>query len=264
MSLFALEIVLFAYHIRQWNLPKVFKYAVLLIILNDALGTVCGCAYVYYFLVDLARAPQWPLAVIFISTCSSALIEQLYLIRRYWKVIAAIICAVTDVLITFITVFTLRGIDTVWRSTQQLIRSVCVKAIASGAVVASVTVLALVPTFYTGNNRFIFDLFLLVTGRVYSLTIVVNLIHCATHAAPTNSLRISDSHGMRPTKPESSIVLASFHSSTGTQPESQSSLEAGIIAPSTPQACHVTFRSDNPARAAAHAAGGTLKSRASS
>ncbi|KAJ7192587.1 hypothetical protein GGX14DRAFT_479938 [Mycena pura] len=88
MSLFALEIVFFAYHMRQsrWNLP-VLKYAVLLMILNDALGTVCGCAYyVYYFLVDLARAPQWPLAVVLVSTGLSAFIEQSYLIRRYWKV----------------------------------------------------------------------------------------------------------------------------------------------------------------------------------
>lgn len=82
MLLFALEIVFFAYHMRRRNLSYVFKCAVLLVILNDALGTVCGCAYVYYFLVDLARVPQWPLAVVLVSTGFSAFTEQSYLIVR--------------------------------------------------------------------------------------------------------------------------------------------------------------------------------------
>lgn len=119
------------------------------------------------------------------------------------------------------------------------------------ASIATVRPLLLRATaLFSEPSRSVFSFFLLVMGRVYALTMVVNLVNCATHSAPSSSLHTP--------KRESSMAFQCvsvafqpavvYGASTGAQPESQSSLEAGIKleAPSAPEACHVSpFRSDS-------------------
>ncbi|KAJ7069489.1 hypothetical protein C8F01DRAFT_1078055 [Mycena amicta] len=125
-----------------------------------------------------------------------------------------------DVLIALAMVWTLSGINPVWRSTQHLIRAVCINALTSGAVVATVTILAVLPMLLHGRDLFekqsiaVLGIFFAVMGRVYSLTVIVNFIHrrAQYHAhAFANSLQMptpSDNVvvGSRPV----SVVVGSF------------------------------------------------------
>ncbi|KAK7022089.1 hypothetical protein R3P38DRAFT_2959295 [Favolaschia claudopus] len=203
---------------RPWKLPRSLFYGFLLFTLNDLLGTLCVYANAFITLLDDIDNPQWPAAALLISTGLSALIEQTFMVHRYWMVtrntiwslfitlfalahmslaiavvilgglynefatndplpltsIAAILCTVADVLIALSMVWSLSGFDVVSQSTKHLIRSICLNALASGAVVATVTVLAMITLLVESIDLHIFSVFFVIMGRIYSLTIIMN------------------------------------------------------------------------------------------
>ncbi|KAJ7451690.1 hypothetical protein FB451DRAFT_704794 [Mycena latifolia] len=108
-------------------------------------------------------------------------------------VIAAIICASTDVLIALSMVWSMSGINPMWASTQHLIRSVCINAVTSGAVVATVTLLAMITLIVKDiNEAAIFTPFFAAMGRVYALTVLVNFIHRHRRLSVPNSLHVTE------------------------------------------------------------------------
>ncbi|KAJ6584035.1 hypothetical protein DFH09DRAFT_1434175 [Mycena vulgaris] len=259
-ALFTLEVVLCVFYMQRWQLSRVYTWGFVLVLVNDTLGTVCVCANLFLFLVNQTDKTMWPVPVLLISTALSALIEQTFLVHRYWKVtqntiisvfimlvsvthmalsiaavclsapdggypvwaglsvsnlprIAAIICAAADVLIALSMVWSMSGIDPMWPSTQHLIRSVCINALTSGAVVATVTLLAMITLIVKDINSIVFSLFFATMGRVYSLTIVVNFIHRSQRSA-ANSLHITEhvqSHSHAHSHSMSIIVGDFFH-----------------------------------------------------
>ncbi|KAF8214960.1 hypothetical protein K438DRAFT_2008469 [Mycena galopus ATCC 62051] len=84
--LFTLEVVLCVLYMRRWKLGPLFYYGFVLFLVNDSLGTLCVYANLFLSLVELVEDPDWPVAVLLISTALSALIEQTFLVHRYWMV----------------------------------------------------------------------------------------------------------------------------------------------------------------------------------
>ncbi|KAJ7367359.1 hypothetical protein DFH08DRAFT_837270 [Mycena albidolilacea] len=82
---FTLEVILCFLYVRRWKLSPVFSYGFALFLVNDSLGTLCVYANMY-LTVTLVPAPQWPVPVLLLSTALSALIEQFYMVHRYWIV----------------------------------------------------------------------------------------------------------------------------------------------------------------------------------
>ncbi|KAJ6504628.1 hypothetical protein C8R47DRAFT_1102994 [Mycena vitilis] len=233
--LFTLEVALCVMYMRRWKLERHFHYGFLVFLVNDAVGSLAICANVYLVLVE-SKNLSWPISVLLISTALSALIEQTFLLHRYWMVtkntlwsacimllsvmhlalaisavalrgphgermaingftvtaIAAVICTVVDVLIALSMVRALLVIRPMSRSTKHLIRSVCINALATGVVVAAVTLLAMISTVVQSLNRNIFGTFFAIMGRVYSLTILVNFVQ-RNKQLPTNSVHVSQS-----------------------------------------------------------------------
>ncbi|KAJ7490456.1 hypothetical protein FB451DRAFT_1389245 [Mycena latifolia] len=124
--------------------------------------------------------------------------------------VSASLCAAADVLIALSIVWSLSGIRPMWRSTQQLIRVLCINALTSGAVVASVTLLAMVTQLVEGVIAIgaslpfplINLLFILMCatqfsvsssmGRVYSLTILVNIVVRNSQRDVVNSVHVTE------------------------------------------------------------------------
>lgn len=88
-------------------------------------------------------------------------------------------------------VWAMSGIHPVFSSTQYLVRSVCINAVTSGAVVATVTLLSMVQALLKDGNRIIFSMFFAILGRVYTLTVFVNFIHRNPRPSP-NSLHVTE------------------------------------------------------------------------
>ncbi|KAJ7160075.1 hypothetical protein C8R46DRAFT_1106893 [Mycena filopes] len=245
--LFTLQVVLSLFCVRRWAMRRALRGGLLLVVLNDAFGTLAVFVNAYRFVVE-GQEFGWPVGVLLVSTSLSALIEQAFMVYRYWKLVrhtawstvilllavahtvltvsavglgepqktfaiaygldmttvAAIICTVVDVLIALSMVWTLSGIDPVWRSTQHLIRAVCIRALTTGAVVATVTILAMVTLILRSPDRIVFDIFFSIMGRVYSLTILVNFIQQNRQLAAANSLQMTENN-LRPS-PVSVVV----------------------------------------------------------
>ncbi|CAK5270516.1 unnamed protein product [Mycena citricolor] len=212
---FAFEIALFGYYFSRWRLLALYRFGLIVLLVNDTLATLCIYVNTYESLVTSEENPI-VISTFLVSTGLSALVEQSILVHRYWKfskhtlfcallmllsgahfllsivsaayplhsrqqvhltTMAAIVCSVADILIAFSTVWTLSGISPVWRSTQAMIRAICLNALASGAVVAVVTLLAMVSDLLKETEKAsAFGIFFQVMGRVYSLTILVNFI----------------------------------------------------------------------------------------
>ncbi|KAJ6508339.1 hypothetical protein C8R45DRAFT_1089526 [Mycena sanguinolenta] len=232
--LFTLELMFCVIYMRRWKLNSLFYYGFILFLVNDSLGTLCVYANLFLSVVEMVQDPLWPIDALLISTGLSALIEQTFLVHRYWMVtkntiwstflmflavthmslaiasvalggpykdwaihkgltivrfspysavfwgltapsrLAAIICTVADVLIALSMVWSLTGFDRISESTQYLVHSVCINALATGAIVATVTLLSMITLLVQPLNRNIFGLFFVIMGRVYSLTILVN------------------------------------------------------------------------------------------
>ncbi|KAJ7080502.1 hypothetical protein C8R44DRAFT_69505 [Mycena epipterygia] len=270
MSLFTLEIALCFFYMRRWNLGRANKWGFFLMMINDTLGTLCVCANLFLFVVDGVHTLEWPVSTLIISSALSAIIEQTFLVHRYWKVtqntflsafimlvsashvalslasvvlgspnvnyyiapgvdmtaLASIICTIADLLISLSMVWSLSGIKPVWRSTQHLIRSVCINALTSGIVVASVTLLAMVTLLIQDLNRIFFTLFFAIMGRVYSLTVVVNFIHRNIRPTAVNSLYISDP-GELSASALASVSVGGFRASTTRSPRPSVRVEWG-------------------------------------
>nr|GAT59495.1 predicted protein [Mycena chlorophos] len=237
-ALYTLELALCAVNIPKWRLNRVFKLLFTAMLINDAFGVAVLYANAIQDTLGTLSVTDWPVRALLVSSVVSADLEQCYLIFRYWKVshasffaaflltlsvthtlialtsigviqpvtdkwslttIAGVVCTVEDALIAFATIWTLSGINPVWRSTQNLIRAVCLNALASGVVVATVTILAVLPVFVNGGARYVLNIFFASMGRVYSLTVIFNFIHRrAQHQAHAfaNSLHIPPTEAM--------------------------------------------------------------------
>ncbi|KAJ7701465.1 hypothetical protein B0H17DRAFT_1045535 [Mycena rosella] len=234
VSLFTVEVALCIFYMPQWKLRRTYQYGFAVLLMNDALGSICVCINLFMSMVQALDGSQWPIHTLLLSTALSAFIEQTFLLHRYWKItrntiasafimllvlahvaasiacvaleihhmdyisvgpnmarIAAILCTAADILIALSMVWSMSGINPVWSSTQQLIRSVCINALTSGAIVATVTLLAMVSLIVHNINASIFTLFFATMGRVYSITVLVNFIH-RTRPTAQNSLHITD------------------------------------------------------------------------
>ncbi|KAJ7016896.1 hypothetical protein C8F04DRAFT_1158972 [Mycena alexandri] len=220
------EIILFVYHLPRWTLKPVYKYGSYALLANDAVGTFAVCANAFLCAVDGPVRPLWPSHVLLISTALAAFMEQSFLIHRYYRVaigkvmsiflmliasahlvfaviaflfdqkieastIGAILCSFVDLLIALSICWSLSGIEPMWRSTQQLIRVLCINALASGTVVAAVTLLSSATTIAKGTNSIIFTLFYASNGRIYSLTILVNIIIRNAQRDDENTLHVT-------------------------------------------------------------------------
>ncbi|KAJ7274165.1 hypothetical protein C8J57DRAFT_1314836 [Mycena rebaudengoi] len=211
---YTVELIIFVQYLRRWS--------------------VSPAGYVFMLVITRIYQP-WILALLAISTSLSILIEQTYMVHRYWRVTrnnvvcgfimlmavllqiiavgvtlvhyndphyplaqtlstaSAIICTAANVLIVFFTIWSLSGINPVWRSTQHLVRAICVNTVTSGAVVATVTIFSLVSLLTNGITFMVFTLFYIGMGRVYSLTILINFITRNSKSnSVTNSLEISE------------------------------------------------------------------------
>ncbi|KAJ7022744.1 hypothetical protein C8F04DRAFT_233348 [Mycena alexandri] len=229
-ALFTLEVALSLFCLWCWTMPRASRCGLILILVNDTVGTFAVFANLFRFVVEGEQQENWPIAILLVSTALSAVIEQTFMVHRYWKVIrhtiwsafimllavahivmtvsavglgepykrvlihnvdmttiSLIICTVADVLIALSLVWSLSGIDPVWRSTQHLIRAVCVGALTTGAVVATITILSMVTLVLNGLDRIIFGIFVSIMGRVYSLTILVNFIRRRRQLSAANS-----------------------------------------------------------------------------
>ncbi|KAJ7133598.1 hypothetical protein C8R44DRAFT_772710 [Mycena epipterygia] len=133
--------------------------------------------------------------------------------------IAAALCTTADVLIALSIVWSLSGIRPVWRSTQQLIRTLCLNALTSGAIVATLTMLSTVTNLVQGVNAIIFSLFFASLGRVYSLTVLVNIIIRNAEREVINSVRVSDFSDI----PRLSAMVSSFHTNLELEPRDSTS-----------------------------------------
>ncbi|KAF7364865.1 hypothetical protein MVEN_00356800 [Mycena venus] len=258
--LFTLEIVLCFLYMRRWKLDPVFHYGFVLFLVNDTLGTLCVYANSFLSFVQRTENPKWPAAVLLISTALSALIEQTFLVHRYWMVtkntvwsgiimliaLAHMCAAISSValggpskefsvhngltlvrppaltiltclkifrphvLIALSMVWSLSGFDSVSQSTRHLIRSIALNALATGAVVASVTGLAMITLLIKSLDRNIFSLFFVIMGRVYSLTIIVNFYQRhRQQAIVSNAMHVS-----AVSLPESQFVVESLPTTT--------------------------------------------------
>ncbi|KAJ7643736.1 hypothetical protein FB45DRAFT_281174 [Roridomyces roridus] len=213
------EFLLFAYFMPQWKLKHVYQYGAYLLILNDVIGSVAVCVNFYDTVVDRVPQSETAIVVLLITTAISAVMEQSFLLHRYYTIsrnrftisfisllvvahfamtlvcstlgpardqtftpklaastLASIFCAVADVFVSCSIIWTLSGLNTMWRSTQHIVRVLCLNALTSGAVVATVTVLAGITAVVKGVDSIIFSIFFASMGRVYSLTILVNII----------------------------------------------------------------------------------------
>ncbi|KAJ7625225.1 hypothetical protein DFH06DRAFT_1228889 [Mycena polygramma] len=307
--LFTLEVALCVMYMRRWKLERHFHYGFVVFLVNDAVGSLSICANVYLVLVE-SKNLTWPISVLLISTAFSALIEQTFLLHRYWMVtkntlwsacimllsvthlalaistvalhgphgermaingftvtaIAAIICTVVDVLIALSMVRALLVIRPMSRSTKHLIRSVCINALATGVVVAAVTLLAMISTIVQSLNRNIFGTFFAIMGRVYSLTILVNFVQ-RNKQLPTNSVHVSQSRPVfvvsardgagtavisldgRGGTPEARSMLSSYSPGmlvNNTDPEAASGSKDDLSAPGPRPSCVPSRYSSNP------------------
>ncbi|KAF7426075.1 hypothetical protein PC9H_008441 [Pleurotus ostreatus] len=86
--------------------------------------------------------------------------------------VAKCVSGAADILIAIALVWQLRTVDASFRPTQSLIRRLIANAIASGAIVA-VTTLLLMVLFLVKAPAF--NIFSAILGRLYSITILVNL-----------------------------------------------------------------------------------------
>ncbi|KAF7348258.1 hypothetical protein MSAN_01779400 [Mycena sanguinolenta] len=240
--LFTLELVYCVIYMRRWKLSCLFYYGFVLFLVNDSLGTLCVYANLFLTVVEMVQEPLWPIDALLISTGLSALIEQTFLVHRYWMVtkntiwsafimllvvahISLAIAAValggpykdfaihkgltivrlsltcsnnmhgcgrpdrTEHGLVFDWIWTHLGVHEIVRRlpflfdegaidaralVSSLVRSVCINALATGAIVATVTVLAMITLLVRPLNPNIFGLFFVIMGRVYSLTILVN------------------------------------------------------------------------------------------
>ncbi|KAJ7741316.1 hypothetical protein B0H16DRAFT_1032713 [Mycena metata] len=267
-ALFTLEVALSVFCLRRWTMPRSSRYGLILILVNDTLGTFAVFAHLVRFVVHGEQHANWPIALLQVSTGLSAVIEQTFMIHRYWKVIrhttwsafimflavahmvvtvvaiglgepykrvlvhnvdtttiSLIICTIADVLIALSMVWSLSGIDPVWRATQHLIRAVCIGALTTGAVVATITILSMVTVVLNGLDHIIFAIFVSIMGRVYSLTILVNSIQRRRQLSACNSAPITEN--IRRSPAAVSIAIGSLRPSSVDVRETRRTLEEG-------------------------------------
>ncbi|KAJ7741378.1 hypothetical protein B0H16DRAFT_1565602 [Mycena metata] len=143
---------------------------------------------IFIMLVATAHIAFAVIAVKMGETASKALFGN----KIEASTIAAILCSFVDVLIALSICWSLSGIEPMWRSTQQLIRTLCLNALASGAVVAAVTLLSSATTIAKGTNSIIFSLFYASNGRIYSLTILINIIIRNAQRDNENTVHVSE------------------------------------------------------------------------
>ncbi|KAF7297582.1 hypothetical protein MKEN_01380900 [Mycena kentingensis (nom. inval.)] len=106
---------------------------------------------------------------------------RIYGFIRPWIMRGLTVCTIDDVLIALSMVWTLRAMKPMWHSTQQILRSFSINALTTGAVVACVTILTILPLFaQVLTMQVLLGGFIVIMGRVYSLTIITNFIHRAT------------------------------------------------------------------------------------
>ncbi|KAJ7160153.1 hypothetical protein C8R46DRAFT_1353923 [Mycena filopes] len=136
--------------------------------------------------------------------------------------IGAALCSAIDVLIALSICWSLSGIQPIWRSTQQLLRALCLNALASGAVVAAVTLLSSASSFVNGPKATVFTLFYASNGRIYSLTILVNIIIRNVQRDVENSVHVSQFNGdsVAPSRNYNPTTQPLAEASTGTDSSS--------------------------------------------
>ncbi|KAJ7274184.1 hypothetical protein C8J57DRAFT_253525 [Mycena rebaudengoi] len=236
MSLYTVELSLGIFFLRKWQLSRLYRWGFWVVLANDAIGTLAVCTNIALTLIEGAASagPGLSVLVLLLSTSLSALIEQTFLIHRYWKVtrnhfittflmlpvaghvviaiisvvstvitpntgdtrldldaVGAVVCTIGDVFIASALVHSLSRLRPAWRSTKELVHAVCINAMASGAVVAVVTILSMITLLLNGVNAIIFSPFFAIMGRAYSLTIILNVVVHNTHRPEPNSLHVS-------------------------------------------------------------------------
>ncbi|KAJ7017904.1 hypothetical protein C8F04DRAFT_1153812 [Mycena alexandri] len=149
-----------------------------------AIGKVMS---IFLMLIASAHLVFAVIAVKFGEASSKFLFDQ----KIEASTIGAILCSFVDLLIALSICWSLSGIEPMWRSTQQLIRVLCINALASGTVVAAVTLLSSATTIAKGTNSIIFTLFYASNGRIYSLTILVNIIIRNAQRDDENTLHVT-------------------------------------------------------------------------
>ncbi|KAJ3998841.1 hypothetical protein F5050DRAFT_1125719 [Lentinula boryana] len=115
-------------------------------------------------------------------------------------IIAATLCAATDLLIAITTFHTMRKIKTTFSATQSLLRRISIQSVACGSTTSIFTIImvSLLVTHNLEPFTVIFD----ILGRLYTLTILMNYICLrksvahATTATADSTQRESRSHSI--------------------------------------------------------------------
>ncbi|RDB20272.1 hypothetical protein Hypma_012597 [Hypsizygus marmoreus] len=222
MLLYSLELTLvFLYFHKFKKDRKYLRVLVLVMLVVDSAGTICGCVATWKHAVTLANMPLlWIVAVLGITRSITAVLEQTFLTYRFYilsrsKIISGFfiflallhlsfamtscihlmrfpaqlgpnisisktvttvaICISTtlDTLLPIALIWQLQKYSSHFRTTQSLIRRISIQAVSSGSVVAllGITFVILV--------RLLFLEFLLISlifGRVYTITVLANLL----------------------------------------------------------------------------------------
>ncbi|KAJ7582695.1 hypothetical protein C8J56DRAFT_227256 [Mycena floridula] len=241
LFLYTCEVVLAVHYLvdTKRSVTRIQRIVVLGALTVDTACTlaVCGNAFLYLVIFPIrGQFPTenlWPLPFIVIANAFSALLEQSFLVLRYWRLsqnkittgilillvfvhlafaiisgtyIAAhpqygfafgditnvgsvSLSAATDLLIGLAQLWTLQSFQSSFTSTKQLIRRVSLISSTSGMFCSFSSTVMLVLMFKQAQ---VFDLFFSCLGRVYSLTILINLF---TISPKPNSSTLQLRHG---------------------------------------------------------------------
>ncbi|KAJ7669800.1 hypothetical protein B0H14DRAFT_3538626 [Mycena olivaceomarginata] len=215
--LLMLELFLAWQYFQHSTRPLIHRVGIGAIVTSDLICSLAICAKVYMTLLVQPFQPPtgFPdfalqtIAIILISTHTTASVAELFLCALYFNLIGAITCALTDSMITAALLYTFIRLDTksTFRvSTHNLLQRLSVLCFSSGVAVASTTLLAMILLL---NGKSAYPLFFYAQGRVYALTILANVAGgapvshtstSATAAAPstfTVVFRVNGSEGSR-------------------------------------------------------------------
>ncbi|KAJ3840079.1 hypothetical protein EV361DRAFT_892743 [Lentinula raphanica] len=123
-------------------------------------------------------------------------------------IVAATLCAATDLLIAITTFHTMRAIKTTFSATQSLLRRISIQSVACGSTTSIFTIImvSLLVTHNLEPFTVIFD----ILGRLYTLTILINYICLRKPLAHATNTSEGSSPGGRRER-EHSIAFGAAH-----------------------------------------------------
>ncbi|KAJ7133515.1 hypothetical protein C8R44DRAFT_870894 [Mycena epipterygia] len=184
-GLYMLEIFLAAWYFQSPGRPLWQKLGVATFVITDTANTVGICAQVYNSILlfpcldtqnAFLDALIWPIAVNILATYGTASVEQGFMCYLFYVLLGSVFCATTDVLLAAglgLTFYKLGEACYPGRATQTFVRRLLFFSVTSGAMVASITLIAMILEL-TGSP--VYAVFFFIQGRAYGLTVLSHFL----------------------------------------------------------------------------------------